>query len=39
MSPNAPLGLLLHSFFADHLITVKGRARRRCVATATRSGC
>ena len=24
MSPNAPLGLLLHSFFADHLITVKG---------------
>jgi integrase/recombinase XerD len=24
MSPNAPLGPLLHSFFADHLITVKG---------------
>jgi integrase/recombinase XerD len=24
MSPKAPLGLLLHSFFADHLITVKG---------------
>ena len=24
MSPSAPLGQLLHSFFADHLITVKG---------------
>ena len=24
MSPNAPLGPLLHSFFADHLTTVKG---------------
>ena len=24
MSPKAPLGPLLHSFFADHLITVKG---------------
>ena len=24
MSPSAPLGPLLHSFFADHLITVKG---------------
>jgi site-specific recombinase XerD len=24
MSPQAPLGQLLHSFFADHLITVKG---------------
>ena len=24
MSPHAPLGQLLHSFFADHLITVKG---------------
>jgi integrase/recombinase XerD len=24
MSPKAPLGQLLHSFFADHLITVKG---------------
>ena len=24
MSPAAPLGQLLHSFFADHLITVKG---------------
>jgi integrase/recombinase XerD len=24
MSPSAPLGPLLHSFFAEHLITVKG---------------
>jgi len=24
MSPSAPIGPLLHSFFADHLITVKG---------------
>jgi integrase/recombinase XerD len=24
MTPKAPLGPLLHSFFADHLITVKG---------------
>jgi site-specific recombinase XerD len=24
MSPSAPLGPILHSFFADHLITVKG---------------
>ena len=24
MSPKAPLGPVLHSFFLDHLITVKG---------------
>jgi hypothetical protein len=24
MSPKTPLGQLLHSFFADHLITIKG---------------
>ena len=34
-----PLGPILHSYFLDHLIAVKGLRPDRSAATATRSGC
>jgi hypothetical protein len=38
MTPETPLGRLLHSFFQDHLIVVRG-LRPASVRTATRSAC